>query len=362
MKSRITLRLSLLLLSLLPFTAYLITSFNQFKLNLNDMTTITNQQRNSEYIEHSSSLTLYLQRERGSSSTLINGGDVQVIVTENRKLVNLAFIGLKKALEKSSFNKTANVEVDKLKQAVVLLRNKVNNRSLDFIETMEGYSEIVNELFKINDIAAKEKTTAGIGKLFISINLLQVAQENAGRFRGYMSSVISKDRTLNQNIFLKLLKDFNGIALNLDSRGVSLSGESEQLKKDLLNSADWNSLTNAVSILSKQYTKGSYGLSQKLFWDNASAVVNQIHKIVEIELNEIKIKNEDSYNRIKRAFITQLVILILSFALIILLSFYLILRITKRFRKITNRLNEISAGGEDLTAEVSVDSVCPKTV
>ena len=204
-------------------------SFNQFQANLADLKIINNQGRNSTYISEASQLVLYLQRERGISATHISGGGKQVSVAENRSAVDKSLESLGPIYENTSFFSRNPSALDEVKAAVEVLRTDVNNRSISFPEVMEGYSNVVNSLFALNNIAAQEKTTGGIGKLFSSINILQDSQEAAGRFRGYVSSVVSADESISEGLFLVLMLDFDSMKINITSSGVILTEQSKQV-------------------------------------------------------------------------------------------------------------------------------------
>ena len=355
MKIRIPLKISLLLLPLIPFIAFLAVSLLQFELSMTDMKVVGTQGFNGKYISEAGTVVLHLQRERGISATYAAGGASLEDVRKNREAVDAGLETAVSAFAETSFYDRMPDEFADLSNSISAIRAKVDNRSASFSEVMEAYSRIVQRLFEINGIASKEKTTGGIGKLLSSLNILQDAQESAGRFRGYASSIIASNRPVSEDLYLRLLKDYYSISLSLNSRGVLLTSGSEDAKAALMKSADWKALDNAVSSISASYRTGAYGLDRDAFWNSASAVVDGINSIINAELESVQKKNSDVYSQIRYAFVMQLAMLPVSLIIIIVLSLLLVRSITRRLAKVTDRLKEMSSGSGDLSASIDID-------
>lgn len=355
MKLKLPLRLSLMILALVPFSAFLVASFIDFRTSLENIRIIETQHQNSSFISLNIEVIHALQRERGLSASWVNGADLEDSLLSVRSEADQYLVDLLALHQASSFHGRTLGQIDDLTQSIKNLRNSLSPDSSDFVRVMEDYSSIIDRFTDLNAEAVKERTTGGVGELLSSINILLYAQESAGRFRGFCSSVFGTDQAIGNQLYMTIVGDYQGIAIHLNSPGVILGENSANLRNYIVTSAPWLTVGGAIQNLSMNYSQGGYGVDSQVFWDSSTQLVNSIHSIVEMELQRAVEKNTQISLQLRRDFWIQLAILSGTFLAIVFIIVLLILHLTRRINQVTHRLSELSRGGGDLTQSFEVE-------
>ncbi len=353
MKITIHLRLGLILLPIIPLAAFIFVSIGQFQTIRNNFSIFDNQEINSLYISEASDLILALQLERGISALLVSGDDKKAELDKNRVSVDERMKHIEQMFFSTSFFEKGETLYAEYQEGVAKIRNEVDSGTLSYTDVMSSYSGIINKLFELNTLAAKEKTTGGIGKRLSSLNILQDSQEASSRLCGYLCSIIFVDKSISDDLSKNLLKYYDSMDMNLNSRGVILSSDSLELRNNIISSEAWDDIYNVVNDIALKHKSGDYGINSSLLKNDLSTVTNKIHEILEAELKVILTLNNKLEDKIVFAYYSQLGVLVGSSLIVIVLSFFIILNITKRIGFVSRRLDEMSSGRSDLTVSIN---------
>lgn len=346
---KLSLKQSLILLVAIPFIGLLSSLIIQVRSDNEDLNVISNQVLNADFIYNNANLISSIQKERGLSATLINGGDTKTKVQAMRNNVDKLYSEVKSKFEKVLFYEKEKQSFLHIESTIKRMRTSVNNKSIKFTAVMEGYSDIVKILIDLNYKAKKEKTTGGIGKHFVSINTLIDAQEGAGRFRGYTSSILTANKKIAEKTMNTLLFDFNIMVINIKSKEIILTDQSSKIRDEFLKSPELARTTRVFLTVNREFETGEYNLDSQVLWDDATKLISYIETIIKYEFIVIANTDKKLKNHIESELRTITILTILTAVLIFIVSIVVIRYITSRISKVTNRLEEMSAGGGDLT-------------
>ncbi|MBN1647935.1 MAG: nitrate- and nitrite sensing domain-containing protein [Spirochaetales bacterium] len=354
MRKKIPLSLSLLMLAFVPFLAFAVSSIFQFSISIDNLAIIGDQQKNSRFLSGSDMLLYTLQQESGYSAACVFSGRQKDQLAAARKTVDSAFSDLEKSYAGTSFYAKSCEIMDNARNALKRIRAQTDSGSPSLNLIIRSYSQLIEILFDINAIAAQEKTTGGVGKLFSSINILQEAQLSAALLRMYLYALNCDKSLLNNDLFFMLKTYLNEILVNMNSKGILLSEKGTRLRASFLNS---NTLTDIQSRLSGSGNPDGIASGDSAeIWKISTDLVDAIHEINLVELDAADQKNTGLYTGIRKAFFLQLAVLVAAFIGLIVFSVLIIRGIRNRIMKVTARLRDMSSGSADLTVSLSVDA------
>ncbi len=338
-----------------PFVIFLIMGWMYVSRNLSEFSIISRQQQNIVLARDSFDLIHALQVERGRSSVFVWGSGSASELSQDRAHVDALLESFILSLDGSTLRPEAVAEAKRFPSRLKTLRSLVDGRNVDTPAVMERYSDDIRILFNLTEEITSQKTTGGIGKRLVSLLILASAQEGAGRFRAYASAMLANSMTFDDALLLTLIRDLESVYINLSSDGLVLTPESNKAVVDMFNSADWLLLESVLLDFVTNHELGTYRYDQKSFWAAATQVVDDINAISLVEFANINAINSGINDNIQSAFRNTLMLLILSFVLVVLLSFMFIRAITKPLRRMRDKLEEMAGGGGDLTARVDVE-------
>ena len=351
---KLTLKQSLVSLAAIPFIGFLLiiavlVQFISLELKIN-----ADQADHADFIFSSATLLGSIQQERGLSATLINGGNTRDKVNALRKTVDTQYVDVATRVTRMHLFSKENNNFNTIKPQLNKLRSSVDAGTINFIDVMEKYSQLVDILINLNFIAYSEKSAGEVGKLLATINTLIDAQEGAGRLRGYSSSIVAANSPIEKSTLNTISFDYNIMALNI-KKGLTLNKESQTELNKLLNSPELSRVTTYYYTISSKQQTGEFGLKSSDLWDDTTVLISYIQKIIKNQFTEVPKASIE----IKKTFILRLEIVSLIAGLtiitVILLSFFLIRYISLRIKKVTNRLIMMSEGGGDLTKKLESD-------
>ena len=234
---------------------------------------------------------------------------------------------------------------------IAKLRHAVDTGALPTsLEVIEEYSKPVVNLLEISNLAVNQKTTGGIGKAMSSAAILPEAQESAARFRGLMSGIIaSQQKVSNRDTLFMLIRDLEGIEINLTSPALIQSARSQEVIDRSIHGSDFMVLKSALLEVFKTgaaETDKPYLTSYQEVWRSSTAIVDELNTLIQSELGSLY----DRSQKIERNYLIE----ILAALLILVYSFANSIR--KPILKVSRTFKTIAAGSGDLSEEIDVDS------
>jgi methyl-accepting chemotaxis protein len=350
------LSLKLVILATIPFLAFFFLAAGSLGKVVSDIEVYESMGSNIALIDSVSTLVTELQRERGRSAMFVGGGAAADELSARRGATDAALESFLTVVDKADIPETGKKAGRDAASYLDALRGRVDSRRGGAEDVISEYSEPIGELLSLNSMAVQQKTTGGIAKLLSSINILQLAQEDAGRLRGLASGVFTANQPLEGNALLAIIGMHSGIRTNLYSPGVLLTDESAVLREELLSGQAWFMLDRSFKSLVEKASGGGYGVDPESFWASASAVVDTISEIGDIEMESVRNKNKALQNEFKSLLLRTVGGLSSVLVIIIILMVLIIRSITVPVRAVAATLSEIADGGGNLSAQLTVSS------
>jgi len=312
--------------------------------------------KNIVLIDAVGQLATEIQRERGRSSMYVSGGVDFADIAQRRSASDEALEQFQAALKTASIPEAAKDEVRQILPWLMDLREGVTQKRFTSEEVIQGYSKLVDALMELNSTVVQQPTTGGVAKQLSSVNILLIAQEDAGKFRGLASGLFSLNKAVELNTVLSLIGMKSGIQVNLFSPGVLPSQETFKAREDLVKGPHWFYLDAALISLVRNAGVGNFQIDPDRFWASASTVVDTLQTMVLQELKLVNRRNMTLQAEYRRIFYTTVVGLAGTFIMILLVVVLVFQSITGPLKQISLTLANIADGGGDLTAHLAVFS------
>lgn len=356
MLDRIPLRGKLILLSAVPFCAFLTFGAMTITGNLRELATLDALDDNIEFTAAAVELITALQERQGGIALLEFGSDRITVSDESRA----AFL---KALERFADAAGKAALPGRVKDAAAgaagnleTIPDAISAASADYSELSGRYDSIFTSLLELSRTTSEQETTGGIGKYLSSINILLAAQENAGRFRNAALHSLAAGEPVSDETLNRLVAAREGILINMRSPGVLLSADSKNLIESLAGSEDWAELDRTMDALIRNSTSGRYGRDPERFWKAASAVAETINTVLLAEMRSLTDRTGSIRTGVIRLFVILLAETAAALIGVIALSVLVIRSITRPVKRVAASLREIAEGGGDLTGTIGTAS------
>jgi len=350
--SRISLGYKLRILGFVPLVAFFVMTGIIVQRTIQDYQNVKNQQANIAYLPVAADFITELQRERGLSSQLVGGQLTEVAA--QRMQVDLAYQSFKSAFSEASIKSIIDFPHDE--RGLSVLRREVDSGSLTPIAIIARYNGIIDQLLDANRIISSQTMTGEIGAMISSINILQMAQEHAGRFRGAASGVIAQRVSLTPREAEAILSDRSSARAHLLSPGVIVDAETEAVIADILASPAWRYLEDVAADIAVHSASANYTIDANVLWSEATKVVNTLSELVTQKVSNLLGANDRLYSRIRTTLTSYLLWTSTIIVLVIALVLITLNSITRPIQSVADSLKDISTGDGDLNVALSVET------
>jgi len=300
-----------------------------------------------------------LQRERGKSVLFLSGAIGKGELGEARLRSGSVF-------DSSSFALEANVKADPyavhalelLKEAMKStagLVTKIDERAIQGSSAFEEYSPAVNGFLTGIGDGARSAPSA-FAKPFATLLILEDAKEYAGRARAQASSAAVLDVPLSDEAIVQLISDWNAVYSGLFSAAINISGELDIKRADLIASAEWKQVSDAVFVIVRNGSRGKFGLEGNALFESATTVIDGIQVLIdgsnELAAQAIAAKISEDRSTILIVSVAMLV----GVGVMILITIQMIGSIVRRLRLLAVSFRDIATGEGDLTKCLDADT------
>lgn len=303
-------------------------------------------------IHYTSDLILEIQRERGLSSIAVSSGNLSEVLSQRAK-TDTAVKTYQEAIQKNKIQFKWLGRVEKAIQGLEYARKMVQPGTPPQ-KVVEEYTKLIEAILSIDGEIVKARSGYGIGRRFVGITLLRLAQENFAVLRGLVSGIITADKPVPPETKTFIVEKLGVLGSTLKSKVIILEPQSEQELTKLLNSKEYADVINAVETVYKLSDTGQYKLNAKVYFENATKCIDTLAKIVTSEVNSIDSAVDKLKSSIQSKFIILVIFLILISIGIVVLSIFLIRDVTHRVNSMIDILRDISKGEGDLTRTIPI--------
>lgn len=269
------------LTAFIPICAFLFAGIWIVYLSMTEHNIAKIQIANMNLLEKRSRLITCIQKERGMSAMFIEGGVSSEEIKSVRSATDEALKSFIPALSQSKIAsepaKRAN-EIPKLLEAV---RSDVDARK-DMKTVFASYTDLVERLINVEDATSQAKTTGGVGKVMVSIQVLELAKENAGKLRGFGSGLITRGQPLSEEEFAKIVVWFGNIESLLNSPLLTFSEDIMNRFKAVLSGSTLAAGEDMVRKLIKDSQTGSFSVNPKDFFKTWTDVISQLDEVIQL--------------------------------------------------------------------------------
>ncbi len=269
------------LTAFIPICAFLFAGIWIVYLSMTEHNIAKIQIANMNLLEKTSRLITCIQKERGMSAMFIEGGVSSEEIKSVRSATDEALKSFIPALSQSKIAsepaKRAN-EIPKLLEAV---RSDVDARK-DMKTVFASYTDLVERLINVEGATSQAKTTGGVGKVMVSIQVLELAKENAGKLRGFGSGLITRGQPLSEEEFAKIVVWFGNIESLLNSPLLTFSEDIMNRFKAVLSGSTLAAGEDMVRKLIKDSQTGSFSVNPKDFFKTWTDVISQLDEVIQL--------------------------------------------------------------------------------
>lgn len=276
-----------------------------------------------------------LQVERGKTSLYLNNSLSESELREQRQLVDKSTSEYLKDQGSTETNKKSLADVIKE------IRQKVDNHA-PTSEVIAQYTEAVVSLINIQVQISKDTTLDGIEMHLVSINLLELAKEYAGRTRANMTPLLGARKPLTSSQ-VALLQDLRSrVYTNLQSPVMVLSPEAQKGIANLLSGSSWQKMDYAFTNLLAEFATGNFDTDPKNFYQDITQNINGLRDVAEIELRVVAQMSEKIWADANQSMWITILVLSVAMCLVGGLSVIIIRGITRPINQAVESLNSAS--------------------
>ncbi len=354
MLNMLSLRVKLILLSVVPLTALGITGAQTIVRAASAYSVYRSQEKNLVFYVTNLDLIETLQVERGASSRFLSGGIAQNELDTVRTKTDAAAEEWLLDLAEAAFDEKTRAVARIWPETLTGMRQSVSSRAFSPDQAMESYTEVINKLVGLANTTAQLKTEGGIGKRLSSLNVLLEAKESAALVRGYSSGIFDRKEPIPWDLAFQLASTFSGVTVNLSSPAVVLSPENRKMLETVLSSGNLSGTSAAVSDLLMKYENGVYNTDGSRFWTISTGLVDSISALIRAEVEYTSQLNRVATDEQRTTVLSVVVQLLVTLIIVSALSILFTRLITKPIRTVGGALSSIANGNGDLTIESEV--------
>ncbi len=241
----------LLLLALIPMAFYLYSSVISF-LSISSNARMTEGMiRNNHLLAQTSVLLSLVQNERAAVAAqalkLPSLRPLQEVCAATDQAL-VAFSGLDKG------------GIDELRARLAKARNVQRTpEALD--KALDDYAPVVERIFSVYNPAANAPSTKGIGKVFMSLSLLELAQEHAARLQILLSGAAATNLPQPAALRQTIIRSKEMVDSSLESPALIFSTEKQRLTLAQFSKLpSWQAIRQAYATVIDRGASGQYGL------------------------------------------------------------------------------------------------------
>ena len=334
----------------LPLAACLVLSVIEIRLTLNEAETTRIMRDNMRIMAGVSPVIHHLQRERGRSSMFLTGTASAEQLAAQRRDTDAVRSGLGKVLAEVALDADGRRRIDESLTTVDRVRTEVDARTIDTIEAQKRYTGAIAGLLEVEGRIPSMKTARGLGKMMSSLLMFELAKENGGQLRAFVSGIIGQDKPIDVEMLRRMLRLHISVDEYLGSPATIYTDKSRSIIDEARKSEAWIHVEETITRIVTRYTRGAYELDAAKYFAEITAKLDAINAALEHDKNAI-VANIDEIDREAATILVVTISVIAAILLAVILFTIFFVRSTTR--PILGVVAEISEG----TAQVKGASV-----
>ncbi|ROQ90675.1 methyl-accepting chemotaxis protein [Desulfosoma caldarium] len=296
------------------------------------------QMSNVNLLSATSHLITCIQKERGISAIFISGGISAEELKGPRAQTDEALQRFVAALSQGSIAAEPAKRAEKIPQQLAEIRSGIQAGKNMFFR----YTDLVDMLLAVEIATARAKTTGGVGKTMLSLYVLDLAKENAGKLRGFGSGLIARGKPISDNELSKLITWYGSLQSLLRSQLIILPKDMMAQFQSIISGDTLASAQNVSDIFFKEAPSGSFSIEAKKFFDLWTRVISQMDGVIQGAADSVTQYSDHVAQRAKRTSIGIIVGGLSAIIFVIIFSLWTYRSTVKRLHHGLQGLNEAS--------------------
>jgi methyl-accepting chemotaxis protein len=286
-----TLRIRILLLTLLPMLAFMIQSGRVAWVAIADHRAVETLELNLQGLGKASRLVHELQKERGVSSLFVSKGVGKDVLEAQRAKTDASSVAFREGMLQSSMDTGAVSASLAGLDSLASLRRVVDALGGAPV-VRKSYSQVIRQELQLYRAAIAGPTTRGVGKVFTTLAIIEDSKEACGQMRAAVSSLAAQDKPLEKEQVKQLMDLRARMESSLHSPGIALSKDGKlEMEKALASPAGVEVERIFWKLLDKS-GEGGYGLDGKACFATFTQRIDELASLLwhEQEWTEVSLK------------------------------------------------------------------------
>lgn len=311
---------------------------------------------NMDLMDKASRLITVIQKERGMSAVFVSGGISGEEIKSIRSATDEALKNFSSTLPKAKIASEVVKNASEIPKLLESLRAEVDLKK-NMQTLFYRYTDLVDRLLAVEGAVSQAKTTGGVGKIMVSIQVLELIKENAGKIRGFGSALISRGGNLSDEEFNQLVVWFGTIESLARSPLLTISGEILSKYQSVLSGKVFSSAEAFSRKLFKEAQTGSFSIDSKEFFKIWTDFISQMDEIIQMASKNAVATSERIARKALNTLLVFSVAVLLTIIGIIIFSLWAYRSISKTLKESIEELGEaakqIRSGSSQLSATSS---------
>ncbi|MCX7823556.1 MAG: methyl-accepting chemotaxis protein [Syntrophobacterales bacterium] len=311
---------------------------------------------NMNLMDKASRLISFLQRERETSLMFLNGSipsdELKSVRSATDERLKHFILALSKAKIDSEEAIKGALEIPKLLES---LRSDVDSKK-DAKTLFSRYTNLVDRLLVVENAVSRGKTTGGVGKTMVSLQILELIKENAGKLRGFVSNLITRGKAISDEEFNQLVIWFGNIESLVRSPLLTLPGEVLSKFQTVVSGGTFSAAEALSRRLFKEVQSSTFSVDSKEFLKVWTDLIVEMDEIIQMASKNATSNSDRIAKKASNTFFAFSGVGLLVSVCIILFSLWAYRHVTKSLQTNLKELIEISREIRSGSAQLSIAS------
>ncbi|MEJ5301043.1 MAG: methyl-accepting chemotaxis protein [Thermodesulforhabdaceae bacterium] len=296
---------------------------------------------NVNLLAKTSNLITCVQKERGMSATFLSGGASAEEVKSVRSATDEALKSFTFALSKGKIASEVSRQAGEIPKLIENVRSEVDAKK-EMQSVFFRYTDIVDKLLAVEGACSQAKTAGGVGKIMVSVQVLELAKENAGKLRGFGSGLIARGKPLSEDELSLLLMWFGNVESLLKSPLIVLPGDVMAKFQSVVSGNAFKTAEDLSRKILREAQSGNFTVEPKHFFKVWTDFISQTDDVIQSAVKSSEKISEQFARKARSILAGSLAGGVFIIAVILLFSFWTYRSTVKTLYQGLNELNEAS--------------------
>jgi len=357
----LSLKVKLGLLGFFPLLIIILISGSVFFQDFRTVQVYKHLLKDVHYMNLSSEAVHYLQLERGTSISYLNGGVKLDKVKELHKQNTTAIQVIKSEIDTTYLDKKLKEQTIKHFDKVMEMRKSILSNQATVPEVFKAYTVLIKDVFEAEKYVEKHSDDHEITDWARVLESLELAKENGGIFRAKFSGLLAARKPVDAATYHTLEERLYLMATLVKGDTVHFNDELKRLSAEMFKSDTWKQMWSIIEQTRKEETTGQYTVAPSDFFTNISKSLSIINSMIDLSRTKLESTLIEKVNqRNKNLIIFGSVLLVLAFAITFVVVWFsrdiakslsvIVTDLNKRSSSLSQSSNRVTGVSGDLSS------------